>query len=365
MERQSKSKHAPVTKFQDKFYHDYPSYRKEERREGRDGRAKTRRSDSGRSRNREARERPREKSSDRDQRPGARPAARSGSVKRFSSQPPERSGRSDVSNWTTQARGHWSRGQAEQTEDTSWRSGPGPGHPQVQDRRRWGWVGRDFEMGNSSNNNNNMSRSHNNNHNSIKSRHIANDYVDMSSMETSSTASDGSSMMTFTRPRARRSHDRDTDVSRSGSGYNKIYARHPGPVSRSRSISRPSPPRAKSVGYSSSSGHPTRTHSFTSIYETRSMGTQGYGGHSKGTSLDLRPLRTSLSSQGILFTETGHLPKQPSYEPDTGPMSISLQDLQSSGFRFCSQELKSMITCTPIFTGRTLTLGGVYWIFVT
>ena len=341
MER-SKSKHGPVTKFQDKFYHDYPSYRKEERR---DGRAKTRRSDSGRSRNRET-SRPREKSIDR--RPGARPAARSGSVKRFSSQPPERSGRSDVSNWSTQARGQWSRGH---TEDNEWRAGPGPGHPQVQDRRRWGWVGGDFEMvsnNNNNNNNNNMSRSNNNNHSSIKSRHIANDYVDISSMETSSTASDGSSMMTFTRPRLRRSHDRDTDMSRSGSGYNKIYSRHPGPVSRSRSISRPSPPRAKSVGYSSSSGHPARTHSFTSIYETRSMGT-GYGGHRKGTSLDLRPLRTSLSSQGILFTETGHLPKQPSYEPDMGPVSISLQDLQSSGFRFCRERKKIKIVLHTYF----------------
>ena len=329
MEGRGKSKHGTtVTKFQDKFYHDYPSYRKEERREGRrEERTKTRRSDSGRSRNRES-SRPREKSSDR--RPGARPAARSGSVKRFSSQPPERSGRSDVSNWTVQARGQWARGQAE---DTAWRAGPGPGQPQVQDRRRWGWVGGDFEMVNSNNN----SRVNNNNHNSIKSRHTANDYVDMSSMDTSSTASDGSSMMTFTRPAPRRSHDRDTDVSRSGSGYNKIYARHPGPVSRSRSISRPSPPRAKSVGYSSSSGQPTRTHSFTSIYETRSMG-MGYGGHGKGTSLDLRPLRTSLSSQGIMFTETGHLPKQPQYEPDMGPVSISLQDLQSSGFRFCQKE---------------------------
>ena len=330
MERH-KSKHGPVTNFQDKFYHDYPSYRKEERR---DGRAKVRRSDSGRSRHREA-SRPRDKSSDRDRRTGARQAARSGSVKRFSSQPPERSGRSerpDVSNWQTQARGQWSGGQTESV-DTSWRSGPGPGHQtghQV-DRRRWGWVGGDFEM--VSSNNNNMSRGHNN-HNSIKSRHVANDYVDMSSMETSSTASDESSMMTFTRPRPRRSHDRDTDVSRSGSGYNKIYVRHPGPVSRSRSISRPSPPRAKSVGNYPSSGHPTRTHSFTSIYESRSVGAGGY--HTKGgTSLDLRPLRTSLSSQGIFFTETGHhLAKQSSYEPDTGPMSISLQDLQSSGFMF-------------------------------
>ena len=121
MER-SKSKHGPVTKFQDKFYHDYPSYRKEERR---DGRAKTRRSDSGRSRNRET-SRPREKSIDR--RPGARPAARSGSVKRFSSQPPERSGRSDVSNWSPPARGGWSTGHSELNE---WRAGPGPGQPQV------------------------------------------------------------------------------------------------------------------------------------------------------------------------------------------------------------------------------------------
>ena len=44
------------TAFQDKFYYDYPSYKKEERR---DGRAKIRRSDSGRSRREVSR--PREK----------------------------------------------------------------------------------------------------------------------------------------------------------------------------------------------------------------------------------------------------------------------------------------------------------------
>ena len=335
-----------MTNFQDKFYHDYPSYRKEERREG--TRAKLRRSDSSHSRRDRDMSRTRDKSSDRSRPPASTPAGRSGSVKRFSSQNhPEKSLRGgnksgyDMSshggNWSHghssghhQAR-HWTT--AETSGDTNWRSGPGA------DRRRWGWVGAgtefersDFEIvSHHSNNNNNNRGSHNN----VKSRHhsnhhhqATNDYVDMSSMDTSSTGSEGSSGMAFSRPRHQRRHDPDLlDMSRSG--YNKIYVRHKQQpsVSRSRSISRPSPPRAKSVG-NYPSGYPSRTHSFTSIYETRSVG----GGYLKGgTSLDLRPLRTSLSSQGIFFTETGHLPRQSSYDAD-GPMSISLQDLQSSGY---------------------------------
>ena len=263
MDSRHKSRHAP-TNFQDKFYHDYPSYRKEERR---DGRAKLRRSDSGHSRHRAQH---RDPGRGRDQ---SRTA-----VRRFSSQQP----------------GASSRARLDQA--PSWRP-PGP------DRRRWGWAGAGEEL-------DMVTRQQ-----SIRTR-VTNDYVEMSSMDTSSTGSSASSLLTISR----------------GGG-----ARWPGgggggahQVSRSRSISRPSPPRAKSVG--NYPVGPSRTHSFTSIYETRSSG--GGGGYYKGgTSLDLRPLRTSLSSQGIFFTETGHLPRQSSssYDMD-GPLSISLQDLQSSAF---------------------------------
>ena len=61
MDNRNKARHA-VTNFQDKFYYDYPSYKKDERR---DGRAKLRRSDSSRSRGDVSRTR--DKSSDRRQ----------------------------------------------------------------------------------------------------------------------------------------------------------------------------------------------------------------------------------------------------------------------------------------------------------
>ena len=125
----------------------------------------------------------------------------------------------------------------------------------------------------------------------------------MSSMETSSS-SDSSSITTVSPPR------------RSGRsqalGYHKIYVRHPQAISRSRSISRPSPPRAKSVG--NFPVQPSRAQSFTSIYESRSV--------------DTRPLRTSLSSHGIFFTETGHLPRYST--TSEAPLSMSLQDLQTT-----------------------------------
>ena len=273
MDSRHRSRHATQpANFQDKFYHDYPSYRKEERR---DGRAKLRRSDSGHSRHRGQHREP--------GRSGRDPSR--AAVRRFSSQQP----------------GSSSSSRARLDQAPSWRP-PGP------DRRRWGWAGagagEDLDL---------VTRQHQ----SIRTR-LTNDYVEMSSMDTSSSGSSASSLLTISR----------------GGG-----ARWPGgggggahQVSRSRSISRPSPPRAKSVG--NYPVGPSRTHSFTSIYETRSSGGGGGGGYYKGgTSLDLRPLRTSLSSQGIFFTETGHLPRQSSssYDMD-GPLSISLQDLQSSAF---------------------------------
>ena len=304
-------KSKQITNFQDKFYYDYPSYKKDERREGR---ARLRRSDSAHSRRDVSSNRTRDKSSDGRQGHGG--VTRSGSVKRFSSQQQTHNGRdvsrdwgrtreSDDNMWTRERGGHGTR------DDNTWVN-DNRGHG--QDRRRWGWAGADFDI-----NNNSSSRG-----GYKQSRQAGNDYVDMSSMETSSTASDTSSLMTMTRVR------RGDPRSHGHHGYNKIYVRHQPPVSRSRSITRPSPPRAKSVGHHSQSGYPaSRTQSFTSIYETRSVG----AGYSKsGTGLDLRPLRTSLSSQGIFFTETGHLPAQSSYFND-GPMSISLQDLnQSSAF---------------------------------
>ena len=307
-----------------------------------------RRSDSGHSRRDVSNTRNREKSGDRSgqerrqHQSQTSNVTRSGSVKRFSSQ----------HQTSDKTRGDWSRARETRdwvTDDNTWT------HDRGQDRRRWGWAGNEFDINNNNNNNNsNSSRGY-----SLKQqhpRHTGNDYVDMSSMETSSTTSDTSSMATTAR------HQQQRRQEHADTRYNKIYVRHRGPaVSRSRSMVRPSPPRSKSVGHGHGSSHgsghghghghghgsshghgsgqyPSRTHSFTSIYETRSAGYSKTSGG--GTSLDLRPLRTSLSSQGIFFTETGHLPSssshhhQPSYQhlSDAGPMSISLQDLQTSAF---------------------------------
>ena len=341
-----------ATAFQDKFYYDYPSYKREERRDT--SRPKVRRSDSSRSR--------REVSRSRDKEARPQPSQRSGSVKR--------SGRDREDNWHTQAppqriwsdredrghhqtsghqriwsdredrghrrvwsdreerghhqtsgqqrfwsdredRGHhqtsghqkvWSdreeRGSHHQTSghQRAWSDREERGHhhssghqrvwsdhqhQQASDRRRWAWAtAGDFDM--------------------VTRNSQRNDYVDLSSMETSSSSE--SSVMTFS-PQSRPSRSQAL-------GYQKIYVRHSQPraISRSKSISRPSPPRAKSVGNFPAS----RAQSFTSIYESKSVG-QGS-----------RPLRTSLSSHGIFFTETGHLPRVSS----EAPLSISLQDLQ-------------------------------------
>ena len=244
-----------VTAFQDKFYYDYPSYKKEERR---DGRQKIRRSDSGRSRREVSRSRDKERPNN---------GHREGSVKRH---------RDNWSHQVKSERDNWSH-QVRSERDTT-------------DRRRWAWATTgDFDIIN---------------RNQQQSFKAKNDYVDMSSMDTSSSSSDSSSVTAFS-PQSRPGRSQ-------GLGYHKIYVRHPQAISRSRSTSRPSPPRAKSVG--NFPIQPSRAQSFTSIYSSKSV--------------DHRPLRTSLSSHGIFFTETGHLPRYPSTME--APLSMSLQDLQSS-----------------------------------
>ena len=299
------------TAFQDKFYYDYPSYKREERRDS--SRPKVRRSDSSRSR--------REVSRSRDKEARPQPSQRSGSVKR--------SGRDREDNWHTQAppqrvwsdredRGHhqssgqqrvWSdredRGHRKVWSDREER-GPHQQRRQ-QDRRRWAWAtAGDFDI-------------INRNTGQEGSFRARNDYVDLSSMDTSSSSSSDSSVTTFS-PQSRPGR------SGQGLGYQKIYVRHSstsqhsqsGAISRSKSISRPSPPRAKSVGNFPAS----RAQSFSSLYESSSRSVGNIS----------RPLRTSLSSHGIFFTETGHVPRQlPLARLQTSseaPLSMSLQDLQ-------------------------------------
>ena len=70
---------------------------------------------------------------------------------------------------------------------------------------------------------------------------------------------------------------------------------------------------------------PPRTQSVSSLYS-------GPTRYKLGTGLDLRPLRSSVSTQGVYFTHTGHnhFPRA-DYEGEHGPVSISLQDLASLG----------------------------------
>ena len=329
------------TAFQDKFYYDYPSYKREERRDS--SRPKVRRSDSSRSR--------REVSRSRDKEARPQPSQRSGSVKR--------SGRDREDNWHTQAppqrvwsdredrghhqssghqkvwsdredRGHrrvWSDREERTHHQTSgqqrvWSDREDRGHRKVwsdreergphqqrrqQDRRRWAWAtAGDFDI-------------INRNTGQEGSFRARNDYVDLSSMDTSSSSSSDSSVTTFS-PQSRPGR------SGQGLGYQKIYVRHSstsqhsqsGAINRSKSISRPSPPRAKSVGNFPAS----RAQSFSSLYESSSRSVGNIS----------RPLRTSLSSHGIFFTETGHVPRQlPLARLQTSseaPLSMSLQDLQ-------------------------------------
>ena len=334
--RMDRKARQAATTFQDKFYYDYPSYKREERRDT--SRPKIRRSDSSRSRREVSR------SGDKEARPHT--GQRSGSVKR--------SGRGRPDNWHTQAPGQrvWSdredRGHHQSSGQRAWsdredrghhqssghgkvwsdredrgnhqttghhrawsdredrghhqssghgrvwsdREDHGSQHQQPTDRRRWAWAtAGDLDL---------MDR----NHRHQQSFRQRNDYVDLSSMETSSSSD--SSVITFS-PQSRPSRSQAL-------GYQKIYVRHSqsGAISRSKSISRPSPPRAKSVGNFPAS----RAQSFSSIYESRSVGQIN------------RPLRTSLSSHGIFFTETGHLPRPVARHSSEAPLSMSLQDLQ-------------------------------------
>ena len=298
--RMDRKARQAATTFQDKFYYDYPSYKREERRDT--SRPKIRRSDSSRSRREVSR------SGDKEARPHT--GQRSGSVKR--------SGRGRPDNWHTQAPGQrvWSdredRGHHQSSGQRAWsdredrghhqssghgrvwsdREDHGSQHQQATDRRRWAWAtAGDLDL---------MDR----NHRHQQSFRQRNDYVDLSSMETSSSSD--SSVITFS-PQSRPSRSQAL-------GYQKIYVRHSqsGAISRSKSISRPSPPRAKSVGNFPAS----RAQSFSSIYESRSVGQIN------------RPLRTSLSSHGIFFTETGHLPRPVARHSSEAPLSMSLQDLQ-------------------------------------
>ena len=90
--------------------------------------------------------------------------------------------------------------------------------------------------------------------------------------------------------------------------YNKLYTQNHRSVSRSRSINRPSPPRAKSHGPFPQTHpiYPSRTQSFPSLY---------WYGSARGTSLDLRPLQASVSSDaGYAYEQYGRI-------------SLSLQDI--------------------------------------
>ena len=164
---------------------------------------------------------------------------------------------------------------------------------ETSDKRRWGWAGNELD--------------------DPRKYTPDIDYVEMSSMGTSSENEDGSSMAYL--------HERLQKTSSSSEQYqyNKLYRPNQQAVSRSGSVNRPSPPRSKSLGPTSQaySMYPNRTQSFTSLYD------RGY----RGTSLDLRPLRSSGSSQGIYFTETEHVPINTGYDQG-GPLSMSLQDVQ-------------------------------------
>ena len=164
---------------------------------------------------------------------------------------------------------------------------------ETSDKRRWGWAGNELDD---------------------PRKYIPDiDYLEMSSIGTSIEDEDGSSMAYL--------HERLQKTSSSSEQYqyNKLYRPNQQAVSRSVSVNRPSPPRSKSLGPTSQaySMYPNRTQSFTSLYD------RGY----RGTSLDLRPLRSSGSSQGIYFTETEHVPINTGYDQG-GPLSMSLQDVQ-------------------------------------
>ena len=294
---ESRKSRSSATNFQDKFYGDH-TYKKEERREGR---SKIRRSDSSHSR-REA-SRSREKSQDFRTNP-----RRTASVKKVSREP-ERVPKENRE--LPRNPDGWQKGSSSTTERRNhrWADAEVPNWKTTPDKRRWGWAGNEFDFSGR----NNPARTH---------RPYADmDYVEMSSMDTtSSSTSEECSSVAYPHERLQK-----TNNSSKPYNYNKLYTPNHRSVSRSRSINRPSPPRAKSLGPTSQpySIYPSRTQSFTSLYDTR------YG-VARGTSLDLRPLRSSVSSQGIFFTETGHVPRNTGYDQE-GHVSLSLQDIQMMG----------------------------------
>ena len=189
--------------------------------------------------------------------------------------------------------------------NSRWTDAEVPNWKITADKRRWGWAGDDFAFSGM---------------NTSAQRHqpYTKDYMKISPKETtSSSTSEEGSCIAYPHQRIPMSRS-----NKSSQSYNKLYTPNHRSVSRSRSINKPSPPRAKSLGPFSQphSIYPSRTQSFTPLYDT------GYGS-ARGTSLDLRPLRSSGSSQGIYFTETGHVPINTGYDQG-GPLSMSLQDVQ-------------------------------------
>ena len=272
-----KTRHR-ATNFQDRFYGDH-TYRKEERREGK---TEIRRRDSSHHKREVVRTRDKSESK-------GGTVRKSEYVRKSSEESVSKENRSigkhpsEQRSWMTNASGKYPDNKGGQ------RSKGAP------DRRRWGWAGTEFDY--------------------PRKNTPDIDYVDISSIESSSSSS---------------SEDEDNyrntrATNPPGYPYNKLYTPNHRAVTRSRSVNHPPPQRSKSLGPSSRphTVYANRTQSFTSLHDTR----HGYS-HTGGTALDLRPLRTSVSSQGIYFTETGHVPRNPHYDHQGGPLSMSLQDVQ-------------------------------------
>ena len=186
------------------------------------------------------------------------------------------------------------------------------------DKRRWGWAVSTFE---SSEKNPPAQRD--------RPDTPDQDY-DMSSMEaTRSSTSEEDSSLAYLHERLM------TSSSSKIYSYNKLLSQHTQSVSRSCSVHRPSPSRAKSLGPTThpSSVYPSRTQTFTSIYDS------GYG-IGRGTTVELRHLTSSASTQGILFTSTGHVPRS-SRSCKDGYLSLSLQDVQMMAYGSRNRKLAS------------------------
>ena len=173
-------------------------------------------------------------------------------------------------------------------------------------KRRWGWAGSNFEFSEK-------------NPPAQRERPDTPDQdYDMSSMDaTSSSTSEEDSSLAYLHERLKK-----TSSSSKLYSYNKLSSQNNQSVSRSCSVHRPSPSRAKSLGPTThpSSVYPSRTQTFTSIYDS------GYG-IGRGTTVDLRHLTSSASTQGIFFTSTGHVHRSRRSGQD-GCVSLSLQDVQ-------------------------------------